>query len=170
MSLRFDRALEAGITMRILWALIVICLVAPLAVRAQEAETPRIEGTYSTDMIPFKTPVRTVEGAMIAGIYQHLMFYPDGTVIGTSSSATYDEIRHWFHRGNPDVTAGTYRADAGRICFGLTAARPASEDETRKDPPKSVDYCGEFQGSDFRADVHSNINGHRSEQIFHAVE
>ena len=47
--------------MRTLWALIVVCLVAPIAVRAQE-ETSRIEGTYSTNMIPFKTPVRTVEG------------------------------------------------------------------------------------------------------------
>lgn len=155
--------------MRTLWALIVVCLVAPLAVRAQE-ETSRIEGTYSTNMIPFKAPVRTVEGDMVAGIYEHLMFYPDGTVIGTSSSATYDEIRQWFHRGNPDLAAGIYRADAGRICFSLTSGRPVSEDETRKPPPKSVDYCGEFQGSEFRADVHSNINGHRSKRVFHAVK
>jgi hypothetical protein len=80
--------------------------------------------------------------------YRYLRFYPDGTVIGVTSSGTPTDLKRWFH--TPYQDTGTYSLVGSMIKFSLTS------------PSGTVDYEGGIAGRVLTLNVHSQINDHRS--------
>jgi hypothetical protein len=83
---------------------------------------------------------------------KYFRFYPDGTVIGVTTSGSPNEIKNWFRR--PYVNSGEYRIDGTSITFSLTS------------PEGTVNYKGVIRGSNLNLDVHSQINGYRSPGVW----
>jgi len=80
--------------------------------------------------------------------YRYLRFYPDGTVIGVTSSGTPTDLKRWFNK--PYENTGTYSFVGSRIKFSLTS------------PSGTVDYDGRIVRQVLTLHVHSHINGYRS--------
>lgn len=133
------------------------------AATAQGKTIHHIDAVYSTDKIVF------IDGKNLNGYYYHLRFYPDGAVIGVTSTGVYTDIRRWFHKNSETVEAGTYSLKDGGVCFTLEIKR----NPTTVYPPYAIGpvehYCGHFDGSDFVAHTHSLINGHDGDEVFHRV-
>lgn len=80
--------------------------------------------------------------------YSYLRFYPDGTVIGVTSSGTPTDLRRWFNK--PYENTGTYSFKDASITFSLTS------------PEGTVDYEGSIVRRLLTLNLHSHINGYRS--------
>jgi hypothetical protein len=52
--------------------------------------------------------------------YSYLMFYADGTVIGTTSKQTSEEIKSWFTRDNAKIGRGVFELKGNHLKFSLT--------------------------------------------------
>jgi hypothetical protein len=76
--------------------------------------------------------------------YRYLRFYPDGTVIGVTSSGTPTDLKRWFNK--PYESTGTYSFVGSRIKFSLTS------------PSGTVDYDGRIVRQVLTLHVHSHIN------------
>ncbi|HVE61949.1 MAG TPA: hypothetical protein VNA26_09020 [Chitinophagaceae bacterium] len=51
----------------------------------------------------------------------YLRFYPDGTVIGTSTAANANNLIPWFKKDHQEVSKGSYNLRDSTIKFSLTA-------------------------------------------------
>jgi hypothetical protein len=82
----------------------------------------------------------------------YLRFYPDGTVIGVTTSGNPNEIKRWFRR--PYDNTGSYVIDGSAIRFSLVS------------PAGKVDYEGTVSGNIIQLKIHSHINGFRASKEY----
>jgi hypothetical protein len=83
---------------------------------------------------------------------KYFRFYPDGVVIGVSTSGNPQEIKGWFRRPYNDT--GSYRIEGSKIKFSLTSHEG------------TIDYEGEISGYTLRLNIHSHINDYRATKEF----
>lgn len=110
--------------------LFALLLVAPLGHTAESvANSPRVDGLYSTERIAFKQNVTQIDGKQLAGSYRYLRFYPDGTVVTASTAVGPNEqpdpkqIATWLTNTNPHVSRGTYTVSGSAIAFKETSGQ-----------------------------------------------
>ena len=96
----------------------------------------RYDGLYSND----------------EGTYSYyLRFYPDGIVIGVSSTGTGEQVGRWIGKRRKDLSSGRYQIKNNMIEFTLGSKEG------------SVVYQGEMiTDKSMILDSHSYINGHKS--------
>jgi uncharacterized protein (TIGR02996 family) len=111
----------------------------------------------------------TVPGQTIAAEQRHstvpltqfLRFFPDNTVLTTTSTGKPKEICRWFRRGNSASESGRYSLDA----FGF----PANISFDCMSDKERVEYRGTLEFDLIVLDTRNRINGERLRQQFSHV-
>lgn len=96
------------------------------------------------------------------GVYQalqgdysgYLRFYDDHTVITVSSSGTPADLASWFHKGQSQVSEGTWAIVGTTIQF------------TARSSAGSVEYQGDVGENQLILHVHSFINGYQHTEAY----
>jgi len=97
--------------------------------------------------------------ASAARFTEFLRFYPDGTVVTTTTSGSAGQITSWFHKDHPDRSKGSYDIDGDRIAFATTASYG------------TIEYAGTIRddGTELHLHTHSRINGHQSDGVWRFI-
>lgn len=90
--------------------------------------------------------------------FYYLRFYPDGTVIDTSSTGEPADLRPWFDRGMDDLSVGHVTVHGSHVAFSQTSKYG------------TVDYQGTIVGNTLQLASYSHINGHRDSRVFTFVK
>jgi hypothetical protein len=90
--------------------------------------------------------------------WSYLRFYPDGTVIDTSSTGEPADLQPWFNRRMDDPSVGHVSVQGNHLRFSQ-----ASKEGT-------VDYQGTIDGNTLHLASYSHINGHRDNLVYTFVK
>jgi hypothetical protein len=109
---------------------------------------------YQQVVRPRSSLWRTIEPSRnnIITYHHYLRFYPDGTVIGVSTTASPNELRRWFRFSYEN--RGKYSISGSEVQFSLAS------------PGGQVDYEGTINGSQLILNFFSHINGNRDKEIY----
>ena len=125
-------------------ALSLLSVTAP--VRAQAL---RYDGLYQSGVVDW-----IGRGRDAAPVWSYLRFYPDGTVVNTSTPGRPEQLG-WLRISNESLPAGTVEVEGNRLSFSV-----------REGNNPAVDYEGEIVGDRLHLRIHSHINGYRGEEVY----